>query len=232
VIAAVISDTGQSALTVTGHSERGNKMQRKVFDLLVSVGGAIMVVVLLVAGGLLLWGASFANSNVHNQLTEQQITFPSAAAFAHPKAGGEITPSMIPTVSQYAGQQLTTGAQAEVYANDFIAAHLAEIGGGKTYAQLSAAAMALPKGSAAYTAAEAKAQTVFQGTTLRGLLLEAYAFSVIGTIAMVAAIAAFILAGLLALIVVFGFWHERRVPETQELEVRHTASVPAGIATA
>jgi hypothetical protein len=207
-------------------------MQRKVFDLLVSVGGAIMVVVLLVAGGLLLWGTSFANSNVHNQLAEQQITFPSAAAFAHPKAGGEITPSMMPTVSQYAGQQLTTGAQAEVYANDFIAVHLAEIGGGKTYAQLSAAAMALPKGSAAYTAAEAKAQTVFQGTTLRGLLLEAYAFSVIGTIAMVAAIAAFILAGLLALIVVFGFWHERRVPETEELEVHHTASVPAGIATA
>ncbi len=205
-------------------------MQRKVFDVLVSVGGAIMVVVLLVAGGLLLWGASFANSNVHNQLAEQQITFPSAAAFAHAKPGTEITPSMIPSVSQYAGQQLTTGAQAEVYANDFIAVHLREIGGGKTYAQLSSAAMALPKGSAAYNAAEAKVQTMFQGTTLRGLLLEAYAFSVIATIATVAAIAAFILAGLLALVVVFGFWHARQVPETEELEVHHT--VPAGLATA
>jgi hypothetical protein len=207
-------------------------MQRKMFDLLVSIGGAIMVVVLLVAGGLLLWGASFANSNVHNQLAEQQITFPSAAAFAHPKAGSEITPSMIPSVSQYAGQQLTTGSQAQVYADDFIAVHLNEIGGGKTYAQLSAAALALPKGSAAYTAAEAKAQTVFQGTTLRGLLLEAYAFSVIGTIAMVAAIAAFILAGLLALIVVFGFWHERRVTETEDFEVRHTATVASGLTPA
>jgi len=207
-------------------------MQRKMFDLLVSIGGAIMVVVLVVAGGLLLWGASFANSNVHNQLAEQQITFPSAAAFAHPKAGSEITPSMIPTVSQYAGQQLTTGSQAEVYADDFIAVHLNEIGGGKTYAQLSAAAMAYPKGSPAYTAAEAKAQTVFQGTTLRGLLLEAYAFSVIGTIAMVAAIAAFILAGLLALIVVFGFWHERRVSETDDLEVHHVTTVPSGLTTA
>jgi len=207
-------------------------MQRKLFDLLVSIGGAIMVVVLLVAGGLLLWGASFANSNVHNQLAEQQITFPSAAAFSHPQAGTEITPSMIPTVSQYAGQQLTTGPQAEVYADDFIAVHLAEIGGGKTYAQLSAAAMAFPKGSAAYTAAEAKAQTVFQGTTLRGLLLEAYAFSVIGTIAMVAAIAAFILAGLLALVVAFGFWHERRVPETDDLEVHDITPVPVGLTTA
>ncbi len=205
-------------------------MQRKIFDVLVSVGGAIMVVVLLVAGVLLLWGASFANNNVHNQLAEQQITFPSAAAFAHAKPGTEITPSMIPSVSQYAGQQLTTGDQAQVYADDFIAVHLQEIGGGKTYAQLSAAAMALPKGSAAYTAAEAKVQTMFQGTTLRGLLLEAYAFSVIATIATVAAIAAFILAGLLALIVCFGFWHAHRTPETVELEVTHT--VPAGLVTA
>jgi hypothetical protein len=207
-------------------------MQRKMFDLLVSIGGAIMVVVLLVAGGLLLWGASFANSNVHNQLAEQQITFPPAAAFTHAKAGTEITPSMIPTVSQYAGQELTTGSQARVYADDFIAVHLNEIGGGKTYAQLSAAALALPKGSAAYTAAEAKAQTVFQGTTLRGLLLEAYAFSVIGTIAMVAAIAAFILAGLLALVVVFGFWHGRRVAETDEFEVHQVSTVPAGLTPA
>ena len=62
--------------------------------------------------------------------------------------------------------------------------HLREIGGGKTYAQLRAAAMALPKGSPAYTAAEAKVQTVFQGTTLRGLLLEAYAFGTFGQIAL------------------------------------------------
>ncbi len=52
---------------------------------------------------LLLWGANFANNNVHNQLAEQQITFPSAAAFAHAKPGTEITPSMIPSVSQSPG---------------------------------------------------------------------------------------------------------------------------------
>jgi hypothetical protein len=95
-------------------------MQRKVFDVLASAGGLLMVVVLVVAGGLLMWGYSFANSNVHNQLAEQQIVFPSKAAFAHPVAGSEITPSMIGTVSKYAGEPLTTGAQAEVYANDFI----------------------------------------------------------------------------------------------------------------
>jgi hypothetical protein len=198
-------------------------MQRKIFDVLASAGGLVMVVVLVVAGGLLMWGYSFANSNVHNQLSEQQIVFPAKAAFAHPVAGSEITPSMIGTVSTYAGQPLVTGQEAAVYANDFIAVHLQEIGGGKTYAQLSAAAMALPKGSAAYTAAEAKVQTVFQGTTLRGLLLEAYAFGTFATIALIAAIAAFILAGVMALLVAFGFWHARRTTSEAELAIHAEA---------
>ena len=102
-------------------------MSRKVFDKLTSAGGIVAVVVLLVAGGLLTWGHSFVNSNVHSQLAQQQIYFPPQAAFAHPKAGTEITPSMIPSVSQYAGQQLLTGAQAKTYADNFIAVHLSEM---------------------------------------------------------------------------------------------------------
>ena len=109
-------------------------MRRKVFDMLASAGGVVVVIVLAVAASLLLVGYSFANNYVHTQLAQQQITFPSAAAFAHPN-GTEITKSMIPSVSQYAGQQLLTGQQAEVYANDFIDVHLGEIGGGKTYSQ-------------------------------------------------------------------------------------------------
>jgi hypothetical protein len=195
-------------------------MRRKVFDKLASVGGVVAVIVLVVAGALLLFGYSFANNYVHTQLAEQQITFPSAAAFAHPD-GQEITKSMTPTVSQYAGQRLLTGQQAEVYANDFINVHLGEIGGGKTYSELSAAAMALPKGSPAYTAAEAKVQTVFQGTTLRGLLLEAYGFSLIAEIAFWCAIAAFALAGIMALLAGFGFAHARRTGEDEELMPSH-----------
>jgi hypothetical protein len=196
-------------------------MHRKVFDRLASAGGAIAVVVLVVAGSLLMVGYSFANNYVHTQLAEQQITFPSAAAFAHPD-GTEITKAMTPSVSQYAGQQLLTGEQAQVYANDFIAVHLDEIGGGKTYSQLSDAAMALPKGSAAYNAAEAKVQTVFQGTTLRGLLLEAYGFSLIATIAFWCGIAAFALAGVLAVMVLLGFAHARRTDEDEEMLTHHT----------
>ena len=114
-------------------------MSRKVFDKLTSAGGIVAVVVLLVAGALLTWGHSFVNSNVHNQLAQQQISFPAKAAFAHAKAGTEITPSMIPSVSQYAGQPLVTGAQAKVYADNFIAVHLSEMPYGGLYSKVSAA---------------------------------------------------------------------------------------------
>jgi hypothetical protein len=204
-----------------GITDKEIQMRRKVFDMLASVGGVVVVIVLVVAGALLMVGYNFANDYVHTQLAEQQITFPSAAAFAHPD-GTEITKSMIPSVSQYAGQELVTGQQAQVYANDFINVHLGEIGGGKTYAQLSAAAMALPKGSPAYTAAEAKVQTVFQGTTLRGLLLEAYGYSLIATIALWCAIAAFCLAGVMAVLVGLGFAHARRTDENEELLPSHS----------
>jgi hypothetical protein len=204
-----------------GITNKEIQMRRKVFDKLASVGGVVLVIVLAVAGALLMFGYSFANNYVHTQLAEQQITFPSAAAFAHPD-GQEITKSMIPSVSQYAGQQLVTGQQAQVYANDFINVHLGEIGGGKTYSQLSAEAMALPKGSAAYTAAEAKVQTVFQGTTLRGLLLEAYGYSLIATIALWCAIAAFALAGVMAVLVGLGLAHAKRTGDNEELLPGHT----------
>jgi len=190
-------------------------MRRKTFDLVLTMGGAVLTVVLIAAGALGLWASSWTNTNVHNQLAEQKITFPSAAAFAHPN-GTEITRSMIPSVSQYAGQQLLTGPQAEVYADDFIAVHLGEIGGGLTYSQLSAKAMALPRGSAAYTAAEAQVQTVFQGTTLRGLLLEAYGFWKFGQIALWGAVIAFILAAVMLIFTAIGLWHYSRTPTDLE----------------
>ena len=192
-------------------------MRRKTFDMILSGGGAVLVVVLLVAGGLGLWGYNFANSNVHDQLAQQQITFPPAAAFAHAKAGTEITPSMVSTVGKYAGQPLVTGQEAQVYANDFIAVHLQAIGGGKSYAQLSAASMADPTN----TKLAGQVATVFKGTTLRGLLLEAYAFSTFGEIALVASIVSFVLAGIMLLLSLLGLFHLRRVPEDQEFPKVH-----------
>lgn len=187
-------------------------MSRKVFDKLTSAGGIVAVVVLLVAGGLLTWGHSFVNSNVHSQLAQQQISFPPQAAFAHPKAGTEITPSMIPSVSQYAGQRLLTGAQAKTYADNFIAVHLSEMPYGGLYSKISAAALANPKN----TQLQGLVQTSFRGTTLRGLLLEAYAFSEIGVIMLWGAIASFVLAAMMAVLVGLGLAHARRTePESQ-----------------
>jgi len=182
-------------------------MRRKVFDVLVSAGGLIVVAVLLVAGGLLMWGYSFTTSSVHNQLAQQQIFFP-------PKGSPELaSPKIGPYLDQYAGQQLLTGQQAEVWADHFIAVHLSEMPYGGVYAKASAAALANPNDKQLASLV----QTIFQGTTLRGLLLEAYAFSTFGQIALLAGIAAFVLAGLMALLVAFGFWHSRRVPDHVEI---------------
>jgi hypothetical protein len=194
-------------------------MQRKMFDFIASVGGTLLVVLLLVAGVLLVWGSNFANSNVHSQLAQQSIVFPTTAAFANAKAGTEITPSMKPYLLKYAGKPLTTGPEARAYADHFIAAHLSAMPYGGVYSKVSAASRANPTDKAL----AAEVQTSFQGTTLRGLLLEAYAFSEFGLIAFWAAIAAFVAAGLMALLVGVGFWHARRTPANIELTVHNNA---------
>jgi hypothetical protein len=188
-------------------------MQRKMFDVLASAGGLLIVVALLLAGGLFTWGYSFTNSSIKSQLVRQDIVFPSKAAFAAAKPGTEVTPAMIPYLAKYAGMQLTTGAQAEAYADHFIAVHLSEMPYGGVYSKVSNASRANPTN----TALTAEVQTTFQGTTLRGLLLEAYAFSEFGLIALYSAIASFILAGLMAMLVALGFWHARRTPGDKEL---------------
>lgn len=195
-------------------------MSRKVFDFLTSAGGLVVVVVLLIAGGLLTWGHSFASSNVRTQLAQQQIFFPPAAAFAHPKAGTEITSSMIPSVSQYAGQQLLTGAQAQAYSNHFIAVHLSEMPYGGVFSKIATASIAQPN-NAKLAALKA---TSFTGTTLRGLLLEAYAFSVIASIMLIGAIASFVLAAIMAALVAAGVWHARRTAVEKQMLVS-----PAGV---
>jgi len=184
-------------------------VRRKTFDLLVSTGGLILAAVLLVAGGLLMWGYSFASGQVHDQLAAQKIVFP---ATSNPEF------KALPAADQaamgsYAGQTLTTGAQAKTYADHFIAVHLAEMGHGKTYSQLSAESLAQPKN----TALAGLVQTVFRGTTLRSMLLEAYGFWQLGQIALYAALASFTGAALILILSIAGLFHGRRV--TAETEV-------------
>ena len=63
-------------------------------------------------------------------------------------------------------------------ADNFIAVHLSALPCGGVYSKLSTASRANPK----RTQLAALEQTSFQGTTLRGPLLEAYAFSEIGVV--------------------------------------------------
>jgi hypothetical protein len=182
-------------------------MRRKTFDTLVSSVGVLLAVILAVAGGLLLFAGNFAHSQVTDQLAAQKVYFPPAGSDALK------SDAIGPYLDQYAGQQLTTGPQAQVYANHFIAVHLAEIGGGKTYSELSAAAMKDPNNAAL----QGQVATVFKGETLRGLLLNAYAFWTVGTIAMWGAIAAFVGSVLLLVLSLFGFVHAGRVPSAATL---------------
>ena len=184
-------------------------MRRRTFDFLASGVGVLLAIVLLVAGGLLLYGYNFVNDQVTQQLTEQQITFPAADSAAI-KA---LPPDDAAAMKVYAGQLMTNGAQAKTYADHFIAVHLKEIGGGKTYSQLSAEALANPTDQKL----AAQADTVFKGTTLRGLLLNAYAFWQIGQIALIAAIVAFVAGAILLILSGLGFWHLRRTSAEAEL---------------
>jgi hypothetical protein len=127
--------------------------------------GIVIVGIIAVVGG------GYDKKVVHDQLVPQKIFFPASNS-----------PELLPGVKQYAGQQLTTGSQAKAYANNFINVHLSKVAGGQTYAQVSTAALASPTN--AKLAAE-KA-TLFQGETLRGLLLNAWGWSLVGTIATLA----------------------------------------------
>jgi hypothetical protein len=167
---------------------------------LTAIAGFALAAILLVAGGLLLWGSTYVHNEVHNQLAAQQIFFPPKAAFAHAKAGTEITPSMIPSVSQYAGQQMVTGQQAESYADNFIAVHITNMTGGKTYAQLSEASLAQPNN----VKLAGEVATVFKGESLRSMLLNAYGWWKVSQITYIASLIAFGLGGLTLLTSLFG----------------------------
>ena len=119
-------------------------MRRRTFDAVAVIAGLVLTVVLAIGGALLLWGHSVVNTDVHNQLAAQKIVFPTASS---PEIKA-LPASDATAMKQYAGQLMTTGAQAETYADHFIAVHLVKIGGGKTYSQLSAAVAGQPKNAA------------------------------------------------------------------------------------
>jgi hypothetical protein len=202
-------------------------MKRRTLDILFSIGGVVLAGLLLVVGMVLTSNAHFANNYVKTQLSQQNITFKTADTLtAEEKKSACLV--------QYAGQKLTTGKQAECYANEFIGLHLKSIAGGQTYAQLGdvqtdlrnkiTAAQktndpALANLQKQLTDVTANRETVFKGETLRGLLLTSYGFSEFGVKAGQAATVAYLAAALLALLGIAGFAHAAYTPKTSGFAV-------------
>jgi hypothetical protein len=179
-------------------------MRRRTFDLLVSWVGVLLTVALVVAGGMLFAGYKYANNNVTEQLTAQKIFFPDAGneQFADPRIG--------PYIEQYAGEQVVNGAQAKAFALHYLGVHLEEMG--MTYSEASSASRADPENEEL----AGMVQTLFRGETLKGLLLNAYAFWVFGQLALWGAIGAWAAGLFLGILTVLGFRHARKVaPEVE-----------------
>jgi hypothetical protein len=186
-------------------------MNRKSFDKIASVIGLLLAGFLIVIGGILQYGGNFATDQVAAQLEPQAITIP--AENGDPKVSDDVKKFF----ADNGGKVMTTGKQAQMYADHYIGFHMSEM---PTYAAASganrAAAGALatdptnPELQAAAKQASGMVETVFKGETLRGMLLNAYAFGTLGQIAMVASYVSFAGGIIFLILALLGFAHLRR----------------------
>jgi len=213
-------------------------MKRRTLDIAFSLAGLALTGLLVVGGMVLTSNANFARDYVATQLSQQNITFKSLDTLTDEERQSA-------GLRQYAGQKLTTGKQAEVYANDFIGLHLKSVAGGKTYADMGEVQADLRTQVATaqknndpnlaalqkqLTDANGQRETLFKGETLRGLLLTSYGFSEFGTKAGQAATVAYLGAILMALATALGFLHALRTPKTVGFAVPEPAA-PQRLAT-
>lgn len=136
---------------------------------------AILVLVLGGASLFLINEGNFVNQTIHDQLAAQQIFFPGKDTIV---AGGALDPAEFPAeIRAQAGNQVLTGEQARIYGTDFIGLHMKNIAGGKTYSQIDT-----KSGTAADIAkAQAQKTSLFQGETLKNMLLNAWGWSMLAT---------------------------------------------------
>jgi hypothetical protein len=169
-------------------------IERRTIDIVLTLLGAVTVLALIGAGVAALIGANFAKDQVREQLQAQKVFFP-------PNGSPALSPKEFPGLQKYAGQQVDTGPEAKAYADEFIAVHLRGVAGGKTYSEVSAAALNDPTNEQL----QGQAQTLFRGEALRGLLLlGGYVPWTEGTIAQWVATAAFAGAGIMLILVLLG----------------------------
>ena len=180
-------------------------MNRKSWDQLISTAGVVLAITLVVLGGLAVYGGNFAQSNVRDRLEPQNITFPPLEA---------MSPEEQADLGEFAGQQVTNGAQAEAFSR-YIGGHLTEVNEGATYSETSAAAR--EEGLDPDVAAElqGKADTLFKGETLRSILLNAYGWWTAATIAIYAGYIMIVIGLAFGVLAFFGFRHARRAADAE-----------------
>jgi hypothetical protein len=196
-------------------------MKRRTLDLLFSIGGVGLAALLLIIGVVMSSNADFSKKYVTDQLTEQKITFKAAESLTDEEKKAAC-------LVEYAGQELTTGKQAECYANEFIGLHVKTSGKGRTYAQIgddqtvlraqitaAGGAAAAPDLQKQLTDLTATRETVFKGETLRGILLTSYGFSELGNKAEQAATVIYLGVILLTLLSIAGFVHALVTPRSK-----------------
>lgn len=215
-------------------------MRRKTLDIIFSGSGAAIAVLLVVLGFVLTSQAAFARDYVKEQLGEQRVTFASEDALSeHDRTWKPGSTCLV----ENAGKPLETGAQAECYANYYIAMHMrdaaARPGYGwetETYATMGGVQRALRGELAAaqeagdpakveaiqeqLDAATALRSTFQTGETLRGLLLTTFGFSIFGEKAALAGDASLAGAALLALLSLAGLVHALATPGSQLISHR------------
>jgi hypothetical protein len=176
-------------------------MDRSSWDKIVSGAGAVVAVVLIALGAMAIYGGNFGQQNVRDRLVPQNITFPPAEA---------MTPEERAEIGEFAGQKVENGVQAEAFSR-YIGGHLVDINDGATYSETSAAAR--EEGIDPDVAAElqGKADTLFKGEALRAMLLNAYGWWTVATIAMWAGIAMLLAGLLLGVLSILGFRHAGKV---------------------
>ena len=211
---------------------------RSMLDKLISWTGLGLALVLLVAGGLLTWGATFIGDQVADQFGDQDITMPTKEAL---EADESLTDEGRDTLMEFEGTTLDNGPKARAYADHYIQAHMDastfgvkaaleekgvntdEITFPLTYESAGGVAGVVEADTELSDADKAELQetvaanrdSLFKGNTLRGLLLYGYAFATMGTIAGYAAIGAYLGAALFLILGLLGLAHSRKVARAE-----------------
>ena len=198
---STLTDSDRTERPALHRSQNGRApTDRRGWDWIISSAGAVVAIILLVLGGAAIYGGNFGQDNVRDRLAPQNISFPPAEA---------MTPEELAEVGAFAGATVDTGNEAEAFSR-YIGLHLGEVNEGATYSETSSAAREEGLDPDVAVELQAKADTLFKGETLRSILLNAYGWWTVSTIAVYAGYAMVIAGLLLGLLAFLGFRHAKR----------------------